>query len=83
LIEIRNLTKKFNNSNDSIIVNNLNLDINDGEILEFAGLNGAGKTTTTRMASGLLKATSGSVSIDGYDIIVKYLTSDTYYILSG
>ena len=49
-------------------VNNLNLTVGDGEFFGFLGPNGAGKTTTIKIMAGLLRATSGSVSINGFDI---------------
>lgn len=50
-------------------VNNLQLEVNKGEIFGFVGPNGAGKTTTMRIICGLLKATSGEVYVDGVDAI--------------
>jgi len=65
VIKTINLTKKF----DKIIaVNNLNLEINQGEIFGFLGPNGAGKTTTIKLLTGLLTPTSGDGFIDGYSI---------------
>lgn len=68
MIIFRNLTKTYGR-NGIPAVDNLDLEVNDGEILGFAGLNGAGKTTTIRIASGISLPTSGSVLIDGYDIV--------------
>jgi len=65
LIETRHLTKHF----DSFIaVNDINLSIAEGEILALLGPNGAGKTTTVRMLSSILKPTSGSARVAGYDV---------------
>lgn len=64
LIEIRNLTKKFGSFT---AVNSINFSIRQGEILGFLGPNGAGKTTTIKMINGLLKVSSGLVSIKGLD----------------
>lgn len=60
MIEVKNLTKKFN---DKIAVNSLNLKINEGELFSLLGVNGAGKTTTIRLLSGLIKPTSGEINI--------------------
>ena len=49
-------------------VQNLNLEIEAGEIVGFIGPNGAGKSTTIKMMSGILTPTSGNVWIDGKDI---------------
>ena len=52
-------------------IKGISLVVNDGEIVTLIGANGAGKTTTLRTASGLKKATSGTISIDGVDITNK------------
>ena len=49
-------------------VDDVSLDVAGGEIHGFLGPNGAGKTTTIRMIAGLLKPTSGRISIDGHDL---------------
>ncbi len=64
-IELKNLTKKYGSLT---AVNNLNLEIENGEIFGFLGPNGAGKTTTIKLLTGLLKPTSGTVEILGFDI---------------
>ena len=48
-------------------VNDVSLDVEDGEIFAFLGPNGAGKTTTIKMLTTLLKPTSGQISINGVD----------------
>ncbi|MCL6091024.1 MAG: ABC transporter ATP-binding protein [Candidatus Thermoplasmatota archaeon] len=68
MIEIRGLSKIYGR-NQVPAINNIDLDINDGEILGFAGLNGAGKTTTIRIACGIIFPTGGKVSVDGHDIV--------------
>lgn len=65
MIEINNLTKNFGHFT---AVNSINLEIPKGCIFAFLGTNGAGKTTTIRMMTGVLKPSSGSVRIGGYDI---------------
>jgi ABC-2 type transport system ATP-binding protein len=66
LISIKNLTKKF----DKIVaVDNVSLDIHEGEVFGLLGQNGAGKTTIIHMLATLLKPTSGTAQINGYDII--------------
>ena len=49
-------------------VDDVSLDVGPGEIHGFLGPNGAGKTTTIRMIAGLLKPTSGRISIDEHDL---------------
>ena len=47
----------------------LNLEVRSGEVFGFLGPNGAGKTTTIRMLSGVLVPTSGTIEVDGIDIV--------------
>jgi ABC-2 type transport system ATP-binding protein len=61
-IEAFGITKRFG---DVVAVNNVSLNIRKGEIYGFLGLNGAGKTTTIRMLLGMIKPSSGSVSLFG------------------
>lgn len=65
MIRIENLTKKYGKFT---AVDNLSLEIKEGEIFGFVGPNGAGKTTTLKMISTLLKPTSGSIFIDDIDV---------------
>ena len=64
-IETNNLTKKYK---DKLAVNNLNLQINKGELFSLLGVNGAGKTTTIKMLSGLILPTSGNIKINNMDL---------------
>jgi ABC-2 type transport system ATP-binding protein len=61
----RNLTKRFG---DFTAVDNVNLEIPPGEIFGFLGPNGAGKSTTIRILCGLLSPTSGSATVNGFDV---------------
>ncbi len=65
MIKLTNLTKKFK---DKTAVDNITLEIPSGEIFGLLGPNGAGKTTTIKMITGLLKPTSGSIAVCGYDV---------------
>ncbi len=65
MIKLINLTKRYGNLT---AVNNINLEIGQGEVFGFLGPNGAGKTTTIKMMAGLLQPTSGNALIGGYDI---------------
>jgi len=64
-ISIQNLTKKFE---DKTALENLNLQVNKGELFGLLGPNGAGKTTTINILSGLIKPTSGTAAICGHDV---------------
>lgn len=68
MIEIVNLSKSYNKGMVKA-VDGLSLRVQAGEIFGFLGPNGAGKTTTIKMMVGLLKADSGSVTINGFNII--------------
>lgn len=63
-----NLTKQYK---QRLAVNNLSLEVRQGEIFGFLGPNGAGKTTTIRMALGLITPTSGSVEVLGQDVATR------------
>ncbi|MBR5230090.1 MAG: ATP-binding cassette domain-containing protein, partial [Firmicutes bacterium] len=64
-IEIKNVTKKFGSKT---AVNDLSLDIYEGELFGLLGVNGAGKTTAIRMASGLLEPTEGEIRVCGLSV---------------
>ena len=66
IIETKNLTKKYNNLS---AVDNLNLQIEEGEIFGLLGPNGAGKTTTLLMLTTLKPPTSGTATINTFDIV--------------
>lgn len=65
-IETKKLTKKFK---AKTAVNEINLNINKGELFALLGTNGAGKTTTIKMLSTLILPTDGEIKINGLDII--------------
>jgi ABC-2 type transport system ATP-binding protein len=66
VVETNGLTKRYG---DLLAVNGLDLRIEEGEIFGLLGPNGAGKTTTLSMLATLLKPTSGTARVNGYDII--------------
>ena len=66
MIKINNVTKKYK---EKLEVDNLNLEIKTGELFSLLGTNGAGKTTTIKMISTLILPTSGTININGLDII--------------
>ena len=67
MIELINVDKTYGANFKA--VDNLSLEVNDGEILGFLGPNGAGKTTTIKMMTGILQPDSGTIRINGYDIL--------------
>lgn len=66
VIRICDLTKKYGAKK---AVNKISFDVKRGEILGFLGPNGAGKSTTMNIITGYISATSGSVEVDGIDIL--------------
>jgi len=62
VLQVEGLTKTFGHRT---VVNNVSFDVKPGEIFGFLGPNGSGKTTTIRMAQGIIRPNSGSVSILG------------------
>jgi ABC-2 type transport system ATP-binding protein len=64
-IYTENLTKNYGVTK---AINNLDLSVHSGEIFGFLGPNGAGKTTTIRVLTTLTRATSGFVSVGGFDV---------------
>ena len=64
-IKISNLTKRYKNA---LAVKEINFEINKGKIMGLLGPNGCGKSTTIGMMLGLIKPTSGSVTINGLNI---------------
>ena len=69
-IIIKNLSKVYNNGFKAL--KTISLDIKKGEIFAMLGPNGAGKTTLISIICGIVKPSSGSVTIDGFDIIDDY-----------
>jgi len=69
-ISINNLSKIYKNGFNAL--KNINLNIKKGEIFAMLGPNGAGKTTLISIICGIVKPSSGIVSVDGFDIISDY-----------
>lgn len=65
IIELKNVSLKYEDDPDVPIVDNLNLKIYENEFVTFLGPSGCGKTTTLRMIAGFQNPTSGEVIIDG------------------
>ena len=70
IISISNLSKTYASGFKAL--RNINLDIRRGEIFALLGPNGAGKTTLIGTVCGLVRATEGTVTVDGHDIVNDY-----------
>lgn len=68
MIQVENITKKYGSFT---AVDEINFEIEEGEIVGFLGPNGAGKSTTMNMITGFIEPTSGKIIVDGYDISKK------------
>lgn len=65
MISVKNLCKNFGGRH---AVNDVSFEVKKGDVLGFLGPNGAGKSTTMRMITGYLTPTSGSVTVNGFDV---------------
>ena len=70
VIQIKNLQKSYKDGFQAL--KDVNLDIEKGEIFALLGPNGAGKTTLISIVCGIVNATEGSVTADGFDIVRDY-----------
>ena len=70
MLKIESLVKKYDN--DFVALKSVDLHVRQGEILALLGPNGAGKTTLISVVCGLAKATSGAVTVGGYDIVKEF-----------
>ncbi len=66
MVEVKNLTKCYGNIK---AVDNISFTVETGEVLGFLGPNGAGKSTTMNMITGYISSTSGTVTVDGTEIL--------------
>lgn len=71
MIEIKNVSKRY--SGKTLAVDDISLNVDDGSIVGFIGPNGAGKTTTLKMITGIINPDSGSININGHDIVKQPL----------
>lgn len=67
MFKLENVTKTYAKSTQKAI-DDISLEINDGEIFGFLGPNGAGKTTTIKLLTGILSPDCGKLTIDGIDV---------------
>ena len=70
IISIKGLSKTYNSGFQAL--KTVDLEINQGEILALLGPNGAGKTTLISTICGIISPSSGTVSVDGFDIIKDF-----------
>jgi len=70
IISVKNLTKTY--GDDAKALDNVTLDIQQGEILALLGPNGAGKTTLISAICGLISPTAGTITVAGHDIQTQY-----------
>ena len=70
IVQIKALSKTYDSGHQAL--NRVDLDIHEGEILALLGPNGAGKTTLISIICGIVSASTGSVSVAGYDIVRDY-----------
>lgn len=91
VLEIKNIWKKIGHR---VIVNDVSLNLYQGDILGFIGPNGAGKTTTIKLMLGLQSVNGGSVKIGGFDLKKDFVSAisnvgaiienpDLYMYMSG
>lgn len=73
IVSIKDLSKVYKSGHRAL--NDINLDIADGEILALLGPNGAGKTTLISIICGIVSASSGSVIVNGCDNVSAYRQS--------
>jgi len=79
MLQVKNLSKYYNGRK---VVDNLNLEVAEGEILGLLGVNGAGKTTTFRMILNILEMDEGTVTYNQKSVTIKssheigYLTEE-------
>ncbi|MBI2637077.1 MAG: ATP-binding cassette domain-containing protein, partial [Parcubacteria group bacterium] len=66
MIQVQNLTRTYGGVK---ALDNVNFEVRDGEVLGFLGPNGAGKSTTMRIITGFTAPTSGTVVVNGLDVV--------------
>ena len=66
MIEVKNLTKRYGNIK---ALDDISFTVDTGEVLGFLGPNGAGKSTTMNIITGYISSTSGTVTVDGTEIL--------------
>jgi osmoprotectant transport system ATP-binding protein len=67
MIQLSHISKSF--TNKTLVVDNLELEVREGELLILLGESGCGKTTTLKMINRLIEPTSGRITVDGNDVM--------------
>ena len=67
MIKVKNVSFKYKNS-DTMILDNLNFEVKDGEIIVIVGQNGSGKSTIGKLISGIIKLKQGNITVDDLKI---------------
>ena len=80
VLHIENITMQFGGV---VAVNNLNLDVNKGEIIALIGPNGAGKTTAFNVITGVYEPTNGKIDFMGETIVENYPQGKMKKIYAG
>ena len=88
MIEFKNVVKNFG---DVRAVDHVSAVIEEGHVFGLIGTNGAGKSTLMRLASGVLRADAGNVTVDGDEIYdnpaakaeIFYISDDQYFFRNG
>jgi ABC-2 type transport system ATP-binding protein len=77
MLKVESLTKNYTR-HGSPAIEGVSFDVKNGEIVGFVGLNGAGKTTTIRVGCGIALPTSGTVVVEGHDIVKEKSQASKY-----
>jgi len=77
MIKVENLTKRYAGQT---AIQDLNFEVNQGEIMGFLGPNGAGKTTTMRILAGFMPPTSGRATVAGFDVFEQSLQARAHLV---
>lgn len=83
MLSIQNLTKVYGSGKDSkLAVDDISLTVKRGAFYGLLGPNGAGKSTTIHCITGIAQPTSGTIAVDGTDVVADYRTARTKVGLS-
>ena len=80
VLHVENVTMQFGGV---VAVNNLSMDVNEGEIVALIGPNGAGKTTAFNCITGVYEPTNGKIAFMGKDIVVNHPTGKMRKLYAG